>query len=86
MASGPITSWQIQREKVEVVTDFFFFGSKITVDGDFSREIRTFASCQEAMINLYSVLKSRDYSANKGLYSLGYGFSSGYTWLLSAGL
>ena len=40
MASGPITSWQIQREKVEVVTDFLFFGSKITVDGDFSCEIR----------------------------------------------
>ena len=40
MASGPITSWQIEGEKVEVVTDFFFLGSKITVDGDCSHEIR----------------------------------------------
>ena len=38
MASGPITSWQTEGEKVEVVTDFFFLGSKITVDGDFSHE------------------------------------------------
>ena len=40
MASGPITSWQIEWEKVEVVTDFHFLGSKITVDGDYSHEIR----------------------------------------------
>ena len=71
MASGPITSWQIQREKVELVTDFLFFGSRITVDGDFSHEIRRhLLLVRKAVINLYGVLKSRDYSANKGLYSL----------------
>ena len=89
MASGPITSWQIQREKVELVTDFLFFGSRITVDGDFSHEIRRhLLLVRKAVINLYGVLKSRDYSANKGLYSLCcfFFFSSGYTRLLRAGL
>ena len=53
MASGPITLWQIEREKVEVVTDFLFLGSKITADGDCSHEIRR-------QLLLDSVLKSRD--------------------------
>ena len=61
MASGPITSWQIEGEKVEVVTDFLFLGSKITVDGDCSHEIRTHLLLgRKAMTNLDSVLKSRD--------------------------
>ena len=48
MASSPITSWQIEKEKVEVVTDFIFLGSKITADGDCSCEIKkTFAPCKE---------------------------------------
>ena len=61
MTSGPITSWQIERENGEAVTDFLFLGSKITVDGDCSHEIRRqlFLS-RKAMTNLDSVLKSRD--------------------------
>ena len=61
MASGPITSWQIEGEKVEVVTDFLFLGSKITVDGDCSHEIkRYFLLRRKAMTKLDSILKSRD--------------------------
>ena len=61
MASGPITSWQIEGEKVEVVTEFLFLGSKITVDGDCSHEIRRgLLFGRKAMTNLDSVLKSRD--------------------------
>ena len=61
MASRPITSWQIDGEKVEMVTDFIFLGSKITVDGDCSHEIkRCLLPGRKAMINLDTVLKSRD--------------------------
>ena len=62
MASSPITSWQIQREKVVTMTDFIIFlGSKITVDGDCSHEIkRHLLLGRKAMTNLDSVLKSRD--------------------------
>ena len=61
MASCPITSWQIEREKVEAVTDFIFLGSKITVYGDCSHEIkRCLLLGRKAMTNLYSVFKSRD--------------------------
>ena len=61
MASGPITSWQIDRGKMEVVTDFIFLGSKITADGDCSHEIkRHLLLGRKAMINLDSILKSRD--------------------------
>ena len=61
MASGPITAWQIEGEKVEVVTDFLFLGSKITVDGDCRLEIRRqLLLGRKAMTNLDSVLKSRD--------------------------
>ena len=61
MASGPITSWQIEGVKAEVVTDFLFLGSKITVDGDCSHEIRRrLLLGRKAMTNLDSVLKSRD--------------------------
>ena len=61
MASGPITSWQIEGEKVEAVTDFLFLGSKITVDGDCSHEIkRCLLLVRIAMTNLDSVLKNRD--------------------------
>ena len=54
MASGPITTWQIEGEKVEVVTDFLFLGSKITANGDCSHEIRRFHG-RKAMAILYSV-------------------------------
>ena len=61
MASGPITSWQIEGGKVEAVTDFLFLGSRITVDSDCSHEIkRHLLLGRKAMINLESILKSRD--------------------------
>ena len=61
MASGPITSWQIDGEIVEAVTDFIFLGSKITADGDCSHEIkRHLLLGRKAMTNLDSILKSRD--------------------------
>ena len=61
MASNPITAWQIEGEKVEVVTDFLFLGSKITVDGDCSHEIRRrLLLGRKAMTNIDSVFKSRD--------------------------
>ena len=61
MASGPITSQQINGEKVETVTDFIFLGSKITVDGDCSHEIkRCLLLGRKVMTNLESILKSRD--------------------------
>ena len=61
MASSPITSWQIHGEKVEIVTDFIFLGSKITLYSDCSQEIkRCFLLGRKAMTNLDSVLKSRD--------------------------
>ena len=60
MASGPITSWQIDGETMETVTDFIFLGSKITADGDCSHEIKTFAPWKKAMTNLDGILKSKD--------------------------
>ena len=61
MASGPITSWEIDGERVETVTDFIFWGSKITADGDYSHEIkRCLFSGIKVMTNLDSMLKSRD--------------------------
>ena len=61
MASGPITSWEIDGETVETVSDFIFWGSKITADGDFSHEIkRHLLLRRKAMTNLNSILKSRD--------------------------
>ena len=61
MASGPITSWEIDEETVEIVSDFIFLGSKITVDGDCSHEIkRCLLLGRKVMTNLYSIFKSRD--------------------------
>ena len=61
MASSPITSWQIEGETMETVRDFIFLGSKITIDGDFSHEIkRHFLPGRKAMTNLDSMFKSRD--------------------------
>ena len=66
MASGPITSWQIDGETVETVSDFIFWGSKITADGDCSREIkRRFLLGNKAMTNLDSILQSRDITLMK---------------------
>ena len=61
MASGPITSWEIDGETVETVSDFIYLGSKITTDGDCSHEIKRHLFLgRKAMINLDSILKSRD--------------------------
>ena len=61
MVSGPITSWQIHGETVEIMTDFIFLGSKITSDGDFSHEIKIHLLLgRKVMTNLDSILKSRD--------------------------
>ena len=83
MASGPITSWQIDGETVETVADFMFLGSKITVDGDCSHEIkRCLLLGRKVMTKLDSILKSRDINfANKGPSSQGYGFSSSHVWM-----
>ena len=70
MASGPITSWQIDGETMETVTDLILLGSKITADGDCSHEIkRCLLVGRKAMSNLDSILKSRRYFADKGPYS-----------------
>ena len=61
MAPSPITSWQIEGERVEAVTNFIFLGSKIIADGDYSHEIkRCLLLGRKAMTNLVSILKSRD--------------------------
>ena len=81
MASGLITSWQIDGETVETVSDFIFLGSKITADGDCSHEIkRRLLLGRKVMTNLNSIFKSRDI-ANKCSSSQGYGFSSGHVWM-----
>ena len=70
-ASSPITSWQIDGETMETVTDFIFLGSKITADGICSHEIkRHLLLGRKAMTNLDRVLKNRHYSANKDPYTL----------------
>ena len=85
MASGPITSWQIDGETMETARDFILRGSKITADGDCSHEIkRCLLLGRKVMTNLDSKLKSRAITlpfANKGPSSQGYGFSSGNVWL-----
>ena len=69
MASGPITSWKIDGETVETVTDFIFLGSKITTDGDCSHEIkRSLLRGRKVMINLDSILKSRDITLPTKVY------------------
>ena len=82
MASGPITSWEIDGETVETVSDFIFWGSKITADDDCSHEVkRCLLFGRKLMTNLDSIFKGRDYFANKGPSSQGYGFSSGHVWM-----
>ena len=82
MAFSPITSWQIDEETMETVTEFIFLGSKITADGDCSHEIkRCLLLGRKAMTNLDSILKQRHYFANKGPSSQGYGFSSSDVWM-----
>ena len=87
MASGPITSWQIDGETVVTVTDFILGGSKITADGDCTHEIkRWLLTGRKIMTNLDSTLKSRDITLPTKLSSQGYGFSSGHVWIWELGL
>ena len=82
MASGPITSWQIDGEIIKTVTDFIFLGSKITEDSDCSHEIkRHLLLGTKAMTNLDNILKNRHYFANKGLYSQSYDFPNCHVWM-----
>ena len=82
MASSPITSWQIDRETLETVTDIIFLGSKITADGDCSHEIkRLLLLGRKTMTNLDSIKKQRPHFASKSLHSQSCGFSSSHVWM-----
>ena len=84
MASVPITSWQIEGEKLKAVADFIFLGSKITADGDCSHEIkRCLLLGKKAMTNLDSILKSRDGTllTKVRLSRQSYGFFSSHVWM-----
>ena len=83
MASGPITSWEIDGETVDTVADFIFLGSKITADGDCSHEIkRKLTPWKESYDQpRQHIQKQRHHFANKGPSSQGYGFSSGQVWM-----
>ena len=85
MASGPITSWQIDGETMETVTDFILGCSQITEDGDCGHEIkRCLLLGGIAMSNLYSVLNSwRHHFVDQGLSSQSYGFSSSHVWTMN---
>ena len=81
-APGPITSWQLDRETVETVADYFLGGSKITTDGDCSHEIkRLLLLGRKVMTNLENILKSRHYFANEGPSSQSYDFSNSHVWM-----
>ena len=84
MASGPITSWQIDGETVETVADFVFLGSKVTADGDCSHEIkRRLLLGRKVMTNLDSIFKSRDITLpTKVRLVKAMFFSSSYVWML----
>ena len=84
MASGPITSWQIDGEKVETVADIIFLGSKITADGDCGHEIRRLACSLRGGPDKprQHIKKQRHYYlVDKRLSGQGYGFSSGHVWM-----
>ena len=82
MASGPITSWQIDGETVETVADFIFLGSKITADGDCSHEIKMLAPWKKSYDQpRQHIKKQRHYFANKGPSNQSYGFSSSHIWM-----
>ena len=81
MASDPITSWEIDGETVEIVSDFILGGSKITADGDCSHEIkRRLLFGRKVMTNLDSIFKSRDITFPTEVHQ-GYGFSSSHVWM-----
>ena len=81
-ASRPVTSWQIDGETMETVTDFLFLGSKITTDGDSSQKIKTLAPWKKSYDQPRQCIKNqRHYFADKGLYSPSYEFSSSHIWM-----
>ena len=82
MASGPITSWQIDGETMETETDFISLGSKITADGDCSHEIKTLAPWKKSYDQpRQNIKKQRHYFAYKGPFSQSYDFSSSHIWM-----
>ena len=82
MASGPITSWQIDEETAETVADFIFLGSKITADCDCNHEIkRRLLLGRKIMTNLENMLKGRDITLPTKVLCQGYGFSSSHVWM-----
>ena len=82
MAASPITSWQIDEETVETVSDFILEGSKTTADGDCHHEIQTLTLWKESCDQpRQHIKKQRHYVANKGPSSQGYAFSSGHVWM-----
>ena len=82
MASGPITSWQMDGETMETVTDFIFLGSEITADGDCSHEIKRHLLLKKSYDQPRQHIKKwRHYFSDKGPYSQRYGFSSSHVWL-----
>ena len=82
MASGPITSWQIDGETVKTVADLIFWGSKITADGDGSHEIKRHTPWKKSYGQpRQHIKKQRHYFVNKGPSIQGYGFSSSHVWM-----
>ena len=83
MASSPITSWQIDGETMETVTDFIFLGSKMTADGDFSHEIKKILAPWKKRYDQsrQHIKKKRHYFADQGPSSQGYGFSCSHVWM-----
>ena len=82
MASGPITSWEIDGETVETVRDFILGGSKITADGDCSHELKDACSLEQKLWPpRQHIKKQRHYFANKGPSSQSYSFSSSHVWM-----
>ena len=81
MASGPITSWQIEGEKVETVTDFIFLDSKITADGDCSHDIKNTLWKKSCDKSGQHIKKQRHHFAYKGPYSQSYSISSSHVWM-----
>ena len=83
MASGPITLWELDGKTVETVSDFIFWGSKITADGDFSHEIKRHLTPWKECYDQprQHIEKQRHYFVKKGPSSQGYGFFSGHIWM-----
>ena len=82
MASGPITSWEIDGQTVETVSDFIFLGSKITADGDCSHEIKRLAPWKKSYDKpRQHIKKQRHHFANRNLSSQSYDFSRGHLWM-----